>query len=124
MKRHKFLMQASSAARYAVGVITILAIILPVFSYAEDAAEGATKDAMSHRALSSIRPNARYVVVEISRVRDDQYMLDTQTGQLWSLTVSKVPNPSGSKVESNVKAMVLVPVPYLHADGKASVTPK
>lgn len=113
-------MRALKAARYALGVIIISAVILPVFAHAEDATENATP----HKALSSIRPNARYVVVEISRVRDDQYMLDTQTGQLWSLTVSKVPNPSGGNVESNVKAMVLVPVPYLRADGKAIMTPK
>ena len=121
MKRHKFFMRALNAAGYALGVIVILAVILPVFSHAEDAMENA---APPHKALSNIRPNARFVVVEISRVRDDQYMLDTQTGQLWSLTVSKVPNPSGGNVESNVKAMVLVPVPYLRADGKPIMTPK
>jgi hypothetical protein len=113
-------MRALNAARYTWGVIIILAVILPVFSHAEDATENATP----RKALSAIRPNDRYVVVEISRIRDDQYMLDTQTGQLWSLTVSKVPNPSGGNVESNVKAMVLVPVPYLRADGKAIMTPK
>lgn len=120
MKGDTFLVRALHAAMHAMRVIMVLALILPVFSHAEEAGE----NAVPHRAPAAMRPNARYVVVEISQVRSDQYMLDTQTGQLWNITLSTVPNPPGGSAKSTGKAMILVPVPYVGADGRTSMTPK
>lgn len=56
--------------------------------------------------------NGRFVFGQISSMRRDQYMLDTQTGRLWQI------------VQSKEDAISLQIVPYTHVDGSASVVPE
>lgn len=41
----------------------------------------------------------RYVFGQISDFRRDQYMLDTQTGRLWKLTIRKTKSADGTDLE-------------------------
>jgi hypothetical protein len=54
--------------------------------------------------------NGRYVFGQISQLRRDQYMLDTQTGRLWQV------------VQSKDESLVLQVVPYVQIDGKLRLT--
>lgn len=56
--------------------------------------------------------NGRYVFGQISSKRQDQYMLDTQTGRLWQI------------VQSKDESISLQIVPYGHIDGSVSVVPE
>jgi len=56
--------------------------------------------------------DGRFVFGQISGMRRDQYMLDTQTGQLWQ------------KVKTKDDSIGLQIVPYYNVDGKLSVVPE
>jgi len=56
--------------------------------------------------------NGRFVFGQISNMRKDQYMLNTQTGRLWQI------------VQSKDKSIILQIVPYNHVDGSVSVVPE
>ena len=56
--------------------------------------------------------NGRFVFGQISSMRRDQYMLDTQSGRLWQI------------VQSKDKSLILQIVPYNHVDGSVSVVPE
>lgn len=49
--------------------------------------------------------NGRYVLGQLNQLARDQYLLDTQTGQLWRLSVF-----------DEAKNVALFPVPYIPAD--------
>lgn len=53
----------------------------------------------------------RFVFGQISEMRRDQYMLDTQTGRLWRITETKASN------------VVLEPVVYSLLNGKVDLVP-
>jgi len=56
--------------------------------------------------------NGRFVFGQISGMKRDQYMLDTQTGRLWQI------------VQSIDESVTLQIVPYKHIDGNVSVVPE
>jgi len=65
------------------------------------------------RVLAS--PNGRYVLGQISIVREDQFLLDTKTGRVWRIVVDP---------QTNVT--LLEPVFYIYpfSDGKIGVLPE
>jgi hypothetical protein len=73
------------------------------------------------KVLSS--PNGRYVFGQVSDYRQDQYMLDTQTGSLWKVVLHKPKNSDGSERPGN-GFEVLDVVPYINIDGKITIAPK
>ncbi len=60
-------------------------------------------------------PNGRYVLGQISIVREDQFLLDTKTGRVWRIVVDP---------QTNVT--LLEPVFYIYpfSDGKIGVLPE
>lgn len=51
--------------------------------------------------------NGRFVFGQISEYRKDQYMLETQTGRLWSITVTNLAKEGAAPVEMTVLSPVL-----------------
>lgn len=61
-------------------------------------------------------PGGRFVFGQISDFRRDQFMLDTQTGRLWVMTVRNLPqNTDGTQPSEGVK--FLDPIPYADSEG-------
>lgn len=82
---------------------SVLAVILHFPALAQDAAPGSV--------LSS--SGGRYVFGQVSKARRDQFMLDTQTGRLWTMVCLKIGKESGQcDVES------LSPIGYQDNDGR------
>jgi hypothetical protein len=71
---------------------------------ASNAQQPSTKPDVQARTLSS--PNGRYVFGRLGDIRQDTFMLDTQTGRLWLLTTSETLNGR----------LVLDPVLYVNID--------
>lgn len=70
------------------------------------------------RLLSS--SNGRFVFGQISDMRRDQFLLDTQTGRMWTLVTSKEGTP-GAEVEMRL----LEPILFIEVgSSKYSLTPK
>jgi hypothetical protein len=67
-------------------------------------------------------PNGRYVFGQVSDFRSDQYMLDTQTGRLWRVTLHQAKNSDGSDAGISFPALDLVP--YADSENKFDPTPK
>lgn len=65
------------------------------------------------RVLAS--PNGRYVLGQISIVREDQFLLDTKTGRVWKVTI-----------DSGTGFTILEPVLYfyLFSGGEMGFTPE
>ena len=61
--------------------------------------------------------NGRFAFGQISDFRADQFMLDTKTGRLWQLVVSKPSDGSGEN-------RLLQEVPYINMNGTISSEPK
>lgn len=57
-------------------------------------------------------PGGRYVFGQISSMRADQYMLDTQTGRLWQIT------------QDTNSAITLQPIHYVFLDRSVGLAPK
>jgi hypothetical protein len=74
-----------------------------------------TKPRPAPRILSS--ENGRYVFGQVSEYRRDQYMLDTKTGRLWVMVLSKT-DAAGESIQ------VLQPVLYQGIDGSSTLEPK
>jgi hypothetical protein len=64
-------------------------------------------------------PGGRFVFGQISQFRRDQFMLDTQTGRLWSMTCVRFSKDNPSECE----ARALVPIEYLSHFEDEAVTP-
>lgn len=69
-------------------------ILLGLFSKAA-LAEDPARNQTQQKNLSS--QNGRFVFGQISGLARDQYMLDTQTGKLWQLTLSDSYDAEGKK---------------------------
>lgn len=63
--------------------------------------------------------NGRFVFGQISEYRRDQFMLDTRTGRLWKVVVTKVGKPGEEQ-----DVYLLDPLFYVGQDGKWSTDPK
>ncbi len=75
--------------------------------------ENKTKKAV----LSS--PNGRYVLGQISDMRRDQFLLDTQTGRVWAVSIQKLPTPDGRlPTDDDPGYTVLDPVPFANGKGE------
>ena len=61
----------------------------------------------------------RFVLVQLSTARRDQYMVDTQTGRLWSIEEIKDQSQFKDRVYT-----ILSPVHYLSTDGKLYLEPQ
>ena len=73
------------------------------------------------RILAS--PNGRFVFGQVSDFRSDQYMLDTQTGQLWKIkTLSDWKNPDGTPSPLNGREALFI-IPYIGPDDSLSLVP-
>ncbi len=82
-------------------------IVFSLFSHFVIAQSTTKKD---DRILSA--PGGRFVLGQISDFRQDQYLLDTQTGRLWQIVESK---GGGSKLQ---------PVKYIQIFGDELYTPE
>lgn len=67
-------------------------------------------------------PGGRFVFGQISDFRRDQFMLDTQTGRLWAITVRTPPKSADGTQPSGEGIKFLDPVPY--ADGEGNLLGK
>ena len=72
------------------------------------------------KILSS--PGGRFVFGQISDFRRDQFMLDTQTGRLWAITVRTPPKNEDGTQPDDEGIKLLHPVPY--ADGQGNLLGK
>lgn len=64
----------------------------------------------------------RFVFGQISDFRRDQFMLDTQTGRLWQITVRTPPKNADGTQPAGEGIKLLDPVPY--ADGQGNLIGK
>lgn len=67
------------------------------------------------KMLSSL--GGRFVFGQISDYRRDQFMLDTQTGRLWKITVRTPPKNADGTQPAGDGIEFLNPVPYADGDG-------
>lgn len=51
--------------------------------------------------------NGRYVFMQLSDMRRDQYMLDTQTGRLWNIVNQNLSTKSNEPIEITVLSPVM-----------------
>jgi hypothetical protein len=78
------------------------------------------RDSLAPDAHQSVlaSANGRYVFGQISEMRRDQFMLDTQTGRLWQLMLVSTNEEGGNE---------LMPVPYVfpatNGERKMSLSP-
>jgi len=79
--------------------------ILLTYSSLSYAADAVKVTPPQQKTLSN--PSGRYVFGQISEYRKDQYMLDTQTGRLWSITVTNLAKEGAAPVEMTALSPVL-----------------
>lgn len=95
--------------------IAVLLLLLSCNSFAD---EPIRVKQQSQKVLST--ENGRYIFGQISDFRADQYMLDTQTGKLWSIGLADI--KVGDKTQ---EVRTLTPVQYLDTSGSSvGVLPK
>ena len=99
--------------RHALAFVLLLFFSLSTAS----AQDGKSVPAKSSKTLSSEK--GRFVLGQISDFRSDQYLLDTETGRVWSIVVTKTGEQSK---DSEIK--VLQPVLFITPEGKFSIEPK
>lgn len=75
-----------------------------------------TQPSPSMPALSAT--GGRYIFGQVSSMRKDQYMLDTQTGRLWNKVCVEI----SKEDPTQCLGIVLEPVQYLDAQGKSTGT--
>lgn len=84
--------------------MALFAAVIAITPRDSNAQQPPTNADAQARTLSS--PNGRYVFGRLGDIRQDTFMLDTQTGRLWLLTTSKTLNGR----------LVLDPVLYVNVD--------
>jgi hypothetical protein len=93
------------------------ALLLFAFFSTAMAQDSKSSPAKSSKTLSSEK--GRFVLGQISDFRSDQYLLDTETGRVWSIGVTRT-GEQGK--DSEIK--VFQPVLFITPEGKFSIEPK
>jgi hypothetical protein len=102
-------------------IIAASLIVTAPIAYAQSAPNIPQPKIPQRKTLSS--EGGRYVFGQVSEYRQDQYMLDTQTGRLWVMAMSPPKNQDGSN-SAGGGVLVLQPVQYIDSDGRFGATPR
>lgn len=93
-------------------VLALLLVILPL--------QGQEKTRSRHVTPILAAANGRYVFGQISEMRQDQILLDTQTGRMWRMVIVPTKGPDGQYTD----VPALAPIEFLHSAPNALYQPE